>query len=109
MDIASFSVRCLFRWEPRPDQKATHLYEERITLWQAISINQAIEFAEQEAEEYASDGMEFLGYSQGYALFESVPVNAIEVFSLLRESDLEPKQYIDAFFDTGTERAGEYE
>lgn len=108
MDIASFSVRCLFRWESRPDQKAAHLYEERITLWQASSINEAIELAEQEAEEYASDGMEFLGYSQAFALFEPVPANAIEVFSLLRESDLEPEQYIDAFFDTGTEHESEY-
>ena len=53
--------------------------------------------------------MEFLGYSQGFALFEPVTANAIEVFSLLRESDLEPEQYIDAFFDTGTEHEGQYE
>ena len=109
MDIASYSVRCLFRWESRPNQKAKNLYEERITLWQASSINQAIELAEKEAEEYASDDMEFLGYSQGFALFEPITANAIEVFSLLRESDLEPEQYIDAFFDTGTEHEGQYE
>jgi len=30
-----------------------------------------------------------------------------EVFSLLRESDLEPDAYLDAFFDTGTERQTE--
>ena len=30
-----------------------------------------------------------------------------ELFSLLRESDLEPKEYLDAFFDTGDERQGE--
>ena len=60
----SYSVRCIFRWGPRQDQKAKHLYEERITLWQAESIDHAIELAEQEAEVYASEDMEFLGYSQ---------------------------------------------
>jgi hypothetical protein len=78
-------------------------------LWQAQSIDQAIELAEQEAEDYASENMEFLGYSQAYALFESVPANGIEVFSLLRDSDLEPDKYIDTYFATGTEHEGEYE
>ena len=100
----SYSVRCLFRWQPRLDQKSRCLYEERITLWRANSIDQAIELAEREAAAYASDGDEFLGYSQAYALVEPVEAHSVEVFSLLRESDLEPRQYIDAFFDTGTER-----
>lgn len=30
--MASFSVRCIFRWDPRRDQVRKHLYEERITL-----------------------------------------------------------------------------
>ena len=105
----SYSVRCIFRWEPRQDQKAKHLYEERITLWQAQSIDHAIELAEEEAGDYASENMEFLGYSQAYALFESVPANGIEIFSLLRESDLDSEIYIDTFFDTGSEYAGKYE
>lgn len=105
----SYSVRCIFRWAPRQDQKAKYLYEERITLWQAESIDHAIELAEQEAEAYASENMEFLGYSQAYALFKSVPANGIEVFSLLRDSDLAPDKYIDTYFDTGREHEVEYE
>lgn len=105
----SYSVRCIFHWEPRQDQKAKHLYEERITLWLAESIGHAIELAEQEAEAYASEDMEFLGYSQAYALFESAPIHGIEVFSLLRESELDPEKYIDTFFDTGREHEGECE
>jgi len=105
----SFSVRCIFRWEPHQGQKANYLYEERITLWRAKNIEDAIEKAEKEADEYASENMEFLGYSQAYALFESVPIDGIEIFSLLRESNLAPKEYVDAFFDTGREHEGEYE
>ncbi len=102
--MESYSVRCLFRWQPRPDQHAKYLYEERITLWRAESIDQAIELAEQEARAYANCGDEFLGYSQAYALVEPTTADGLEVFSLLRESNLEPEKYIDTFFDTGTER-----
>ncbi|WP_017460602.1 hypothetical protein [Dyella ginsengisoli] len=101
----SYSVRCLFLWERRPDQLLEHLYEERITVWQAQSIDQAILFAEKEAKTYVADSdMQFLGLSQGFALFESIAASGVEVFSLLRESSLAPTEYIDAFFETGHER-----
>lgn len=105
--MESFSVRCIFRWYSRPGQRAKCLYEERITLWQANSIDQAIELAEEEALTYASEDMEFLGFSQAFALIHLIPANGIEIFSLLRESDLEPKQYLNTFFDTGFEHEGE--
>lgn len=104
--MRSFSVRCIFKWSQRADQKLMHLYEERITLWQAESIDQAIEFAENEAAEYADESCEFLGFSQAYAMFESFQANGIEVFSLLRESDMAPEQYLSSFFDSGFERLG---
>ena len=37
-------------------------------------------------------------------LNESLQASGVEVFSLLRESGLAPSEYIDAFFDSGTER-----
>lgn len=102
--MASFSVRCIFRWEPRPDQVRAHLYEERITLWRANDIDEAIALAEVEAQSYAAESeVEYLEYCQAYALFEDVEASAVEVFSLLRDSDLEPSQYLNTFFDTGTE------
>jgi hypothetical protein len=80
------------------------LYEERITLWRASDIDEAILASEGEAETYASDtDVKYLEFCQAYALVEEVGVNGIEVFSLLRESDLEPTQYLDAFFVTGGE------
>ena len=102
--MASFSVRCIFRWKPRRDQVRKHLYEERITLWKASDIDEAIALAEEEARAYASDsGEEYLEFCQAYALVEESEANGIEVFSLLRDSDLEPAQYLDAFFATGGE------
>lgn len=109
--MATYSVRCIFRWAPRADQTKRHLYEERITVWAADTLDEAIELAEAEAAEYASEGEEFLRLSQGFWMFEDLvlPRQGIEVFSLLRESDLEPREYLDAFFDTGLERQAEYE
>ena len=99
----SFSVRCLFRCAPRDGQRRRHLYEERITLWQADSADEAIEAAEREAHTYAGENAEYLDACQSYALFDAVSASGVEVFSLLRESDLEPEAYVDTFFDTGDE------
>jgi hypothetical protein len=103
--MAIFSVRCIFRWQSRADQVRKHLYEERITLWKASDVKEAIALAEGEARAYASDSSgEYLEFCQAYAVVEEPDTNGIEVFSLLRESDLEPSQYLDAFFSTGSER-----
>jgi hypothetical protein len=101
--MPSFSVRCIFCWKSRPDQRRKHLYEERITLWVANNIDEAIEFAEKEAATYAEDGEEYLRFCQAYEMSESIDGSGIEVFSLLRESDLDPMEYIDMFFCTGEE------
>jgi hypothetical protein len=103
----SFSVRCFFLWEQRPGQKALHLYEERITMWKAEDFDDVIQLAEEEARTYAEEnGVEYLDYAQAFELSGTVEVHGAEVFSLLRESDLEPDDYLDAFFDTGSERQG---
>ena len=100
-----FAVRCVFRtaWigdGPNPDEQ---LYEERITLWQASSPEEAIALAEQEAAEYAEDDDEYLELAQAFELYDD-PGHGAEVFSLMRTSRLEPDAYLDSFFDTGTER-----
>jgi hypothetical protein len=101
-----YAVRCVFRtgWPPRFAGKA---YEERITLWQAASFEEAIERAEAEARNYAAaitDGPHrYVGIAQAYHLFDT-PADGAEVFSLIRKSRLKPKAYLDRFFDTGKER-----
>jgi hypothetical protein len=106
MELQWYAVRCVFRsaWmrtEHVPDEQ---LYEERVTLWQASSSEEAIALAEAEAEDYAGDEDEYLELAQAYQLFEG-PAHGAEVFSLMRASLLEPDAYLDTFFDTGAERA----
>ncbi|MEU8658091.1 hypothetical protein [Actinoplanes philippinensis] len=105
MREAWFSVRCLFRL----DAEAAATYEERITLWRAASPEQAVTLAEAEAGEYAADvAGEYLGLAQVYSLVDE-PGHGAELFSLLRDSRLQPAAYLDAFFDTGDERQGAVE
>lgn len=94
-----FSARCVLRFEANAP-----VYEERITLWLAADFDEAVGLAEAEAIEYSTVvGAKHLGIVQVYALADS-PGNGAEIFSLMRDSDLEPGAYIDAFFDTGRER-----
>ena len=105
MKNKSFSVRCIYKWPHRSDMTKKYLYEERITLLNAKNIDTAIELAEQEAESYSKElKAEYLGIAQAYHMFDEAQLSGVEFFSLLRESDLEPDDYLDAFFDTGDER-----
>jgi hypothetical protein len=99
--VAWFGVRSIIHLE------FDDLYEERVTLWQAESFDDAIAMAESEAVQYATgiDG-EHLGLSQAFEI-DGTPGQGTEVFSLIRESELGPDEYLDAFFDTGSERQRE--
>ena len=104
-----FAVRCVFhdRHNTPGGHKdlatGEHAYEERITLWLAISADEAIELAEQEADQYAASvGSEYTGLAQSYWL-EEEPGHGAVAFSLVRKSVLDPDSYVDAFFDTGLE------
>lgn len=103
-----FSVRCIFR--ARAGSRliedlpvGVSLFEERITIWQAATFEDAIGMAEDEARRYAGDiEWDYLGLAQAYRLVDP-PGHGAEVYSLMRESRLTPSKYLDRFFDTGTE------
>jgi hypothetical protein len=92
-----FGVRCVFRG-------STGLYEERVTIWEADDFDHAIQLAEEEATIYAGNAASmFLGFAQAFKMTASLE-SGVEVFSLMRESTLEPDEYLSRFFDTGAER-----
>jgi hypothetical protein len=96
---AWFAVRCVM------DHRNLGAYEERITLWQAASFDEAIVLAENEARDYAHDleTTTYAGLAQAYQLFDQ-PGHGAEIFSLMRDSMLPMGEYLTAFFDTGFER-----
>lgn len=97
-----YAVRSLFRIT----DEAGSAYEERITLWQAGSSDEALDKAAAEAGEYAEfAGLTHLtGFAQAYPLPDAPPRDGAEVFSLIRDSELPPRAYLDRFFATGQER-----
>ncbi|MGU3411141.1 hypothetical protein ACLBWP_13605 [Microbacterium sp. M1A1_1b] len=97
---AWFGVRCVFR-------HVESIYEERVVIVLAADFTHAIAKAEAEAAEYAENvDAEYVGLAQAYAVADDLGDGA-EVFSLMRDSDLAPDEYLDAFFSTGDERQGD--
>lgn len=84
------------------------MYEERITLWRARDLDHAIELAEAEASKYSEDPSDtdqpirYVKLAQAYQLVDQ-PGSGAEVFSLIRDSDLDPQDYLSRYFDTGNE------
>ena len=98
-DQSWFTVRCVLHHRDRG------AYEERVTLWRAATFDDAIAHAEREVRDYASDleTAEYIGLAQAYQLYDQ-PSDGAEVFSLIRDSQLSPDDYLNTFFDTGSER-----
>lgn len=97
-----FGVRCVFR-------HGEGTYEERIVTVLAPSAEAAIEKAEEDAAEYAEMlGAPYLGLAQSYEIADD-PGDGAEVFSLMRDSELDDEAYLDTFFDTGGERQQDVE
>jgi hypothetical protein len=93
-----FSVRCIFHHAPGT-------YEERITIWRTSALPEAVRLAELDAASYETDlGCEYLGLAQGFGPVEGGIEPGREVFSLVRESPLDPTEYLSSFFDTGKEK-----
>ena len=73
----------------------------------ADSFESAIALAEEEGRSYGADvDAEQLKVAQAYELFET-PMHGAEVFSLIRDSELDAESYVNCFFDTGDERQDE--
>jgi hypothetical protein len=80
-------------------------FEERITLWDVPSHDDAIARAEMEAAEHVvalGEPYKVLVLFQSFELF-GPPGDGVEVFSLIRDSELTADEYVDSFFDTGSE------
>lgn len=69
-------MRCIFEMAGMADP---HPYEERVTLWNAESFEEATDWAEEEAKEYAGDdGDRYLGVAQSFVL-AGEPTHGAEV------------------------------
>ncbi len=71
-----YSVRCVFA-------VGDGMFEERITVWQAASADDAIALAEGEATKYADGIGRYLGLAQSFEMSDEPRIGA-EIYSLIR-------------------------
>lgn len=83
----------------------SRVYEERIILLKAESYDDALDRAKREAEGYAQslEDVQYAGYTDVFNLFDVGVTEGVEVYSLMRQSDLGTAEYIEKFIDTGSE------
>lgn len=84
-------------------------FEERILIIRAVDFDSAIERAEQiSRDSYENESTIYCNYAMAFHIFDEnggALGEGVEVFSLIRNSDLDVKDYIDRFYNTGDEHA----
>ena len=98
-----YAVKCIFRHDGLAEKGI--VYEERIVLFKANSFDEAKDLAEAEAEAYiGSEGkITCTDYMQVFHLFDDQIESGTEIYSIMRTSDKSEKDFIDHYYDDGTE------
>lgn len=99
-----YGVRLVYRLTGFPAQA----YEERIVIVKAASFDEAIAKVERYSKDYEDETKVYTGYAMAFHILDengSSLGEGVEVFSLMRDSELDPDEYLDRFHDTGRERA----
>lgn len=85
-------------------------FEERVLIVRADDFDSAIERAEQIShDEYEDESTIYTKYAMAFHIFDEngdALGEGVEVFSLIRDSNLAVNDYLDRFHDTGNECAG---
>ncbi len=97
-----FGVRCWFLFESGAlDTDRGQLYEERVTIWRAVSLDDARKQAAAEADAYAGEvGATRIDYIETYRMV-GPPSEGAEVWSVMRGSWLPSDEYLTRFVTEG--------
>jgi Domain of unknown function (DUF4288) len=99
-----YGAKTIYKHNLIEDDTAKTLFEERVVLFQAVDFDGAIAQAEVEAEAYAvSHDVEYLGFMDVFHIFDEKVGQGTEIYSLMRESGLSGPDYLDRFYDDGSE------
>ena len=102
-----FSAKSVFRHHRVEASVSKTVFEERVVLVHAASFEDALARAEAEAAEYcamAGGPVDYLGFVDVHRLASAQVGHGTEVYSSMRESVLDPSEYLDRFYDDGHER-----
>ena len=99
-------MRSIYR-SASTDSNMRYSYEERTVLFHEVAFENAIAKARKEAEDYIQDSeMITTDYFSAFEIYTDGFESGTEVFSLIRDSDMENNDYVNSFYDTGGERVG---
>jgi len=102
-----YGVRTVYE-VPFESDTAAHVYEERVVVFRAPDFDAAIALAESEAASFCEvTGSRYLGYLDCFHIADDAIGHGTEVYSLMRDSDLEDASYVKRFFGTGLERSAD--
>ncbi len=85
---------------------ARKAFEERVIIVRADSEDAAIAQAEMYSQDYESDTTMYTGYAMVFNIFDEDGPSlgaGVEVFSLIREAELDIDAYLNRFHGTGSE------
>ena len=106
-----YSVKCVFKHDYLSRQHGEVVYEERIVVLKASSLDEAIALGEVEANAYAGDKgtVHYTGFISAFHMFERKLANRAEVYSLMRQSNMDTDAFLDHYYDDGSERTQHYD
>ena len=101
-----YSAKTIYKHTTFEDGLAKTVFEERVVIFRATDFDDTIAKAEAEARQYcrATTGAEYLGFVDVYHVGDEGIESGAEVYSLVRDSNLSNRDYIDHFYDAGMER-----
>lgn len=99
-----YSAKCIFCSERIEDGKSTRVFEERVVLLHANDFDDAFCKARDEAQSYAKQTDSTFLACIGVFLIQDPLVEGIDLFSMLRSSNLAPDEYLKAITATGIPR-----
>ena len=103
-----YSVKGLFRWYFK-DTGETANFEERVVLFRAGSLEEALALATDEARVYCTEDksanfkIESLGHFRAY-LIDEKPTQGVEVFSRLMDSKLSAPSFLKRYYPISHEQ-----
>ncbi len=102
-----YAAKTIYKHHRVEDGTPKTVFEERVVLLQAADFDTAVAKAEAEGAEYcrANGDTVYLGFVDVFHLFDETVGHGTEVYSLMRESELSDKDYLDHFYDDGKERS----
>jgi hypothetical protein len=104
-----YSAKCVFRTEFDDEGRPALAFEERIVFVKCREFDEAFDKAEKEARKYADENQSlklkttFLA-CVGVFIVQDPIEEGVQVFSMLRESNMPSDDYLRLHYQTGVER-----